>query len=234
MSLDWEGGVIYTASFGIPFPPLTPLNLPRDVRAVAFTDSPVPVEGWKISAERPRLDGRLVAKWYKTQSDYLFPNAEWTLWIDSTISIVDVSALLAGVREFLEEKKKSGRSLLGVLKHPDRENIFAESIHSQEKPKYAHERVLEQAAHYWNTSKFSYNFPLYCGGFVLRPNGLQDADSWVYPYFNRMWFNEIMRWSSQDQISMSYAIKENHITPHVFPWHLYDNPVFKWSGANKP
>lgn len=224
----WTGGVIYTASFGVPFPQLEPIDrnlTAKGVLAVAYTDSPVPASGWRVVAQKGKFaTGRLSAKWHKTQADYLFPLARWTLWVDSSISFCDLSAVLGVVNELVGEGPSAGRRWIGLLRHPDRNNIYGEVIHSVEKAKYAGEPCLDQVAHY-----LAHGFAgqdLYCGGFILRPGACPGVAA-----FNRRWLNEIIRWSCQDQLSLPFALSESNIDVSVLPWHLFRNEAFKWKGA---
>lgn len=86
----------------------------------AFVDRDVPSDTWITNKVSGHLkDPRRTARMYKTLAHQLFPNAEFSVWIDGTISVT--SSLIPLIEEFA----RSGKDL-ATFRHPERDCLYAE------------------------------------------------------------------------------------------------------------
>lgn len=213
--------VIYTALFGGQTTLKEPLS-PELGKFVCFTDDPAALKtkSWEIVPCRRIADPRMNAKWYRTASDYLFPEYDVSIWIDASMT-PDTCALLSAVDKALE-----GRDIAMFI-HPERNNVYEEAAVSATMGKYAGEPLFEQVAAY-RTAGLPDAHGLWATGIMARRKSIPIVD------FNRLWLSENIRWSWQDQLSVPYVLWKTGIQPGVIPGNIYDTPLASrvWTGPN--
>lgn len=89
----------------------------------------------------PDFPDRLVARWWKCHPDVLFPDADFTVWVDACLEITSPT--------FVEEVAAQARSTgMGYLRHPDRDNMRDEVVAAAPMIKYPGNRHAEMVAEY--------------------------------------------------------------------------------------
>lgn len=217
--------VIYTALFG-DHGPLPELADARPDTHVCFTDNPAALKtsAWHIVPCRARFaDPRMSAKWYRMSSDYLFPDHDISIWVDVSMT-PNTEALIAAAGSAL-----AGDKGLALFVHPERNNIYEEMAVSAQMGKYNGEPMFEQVTAYRNEG-LPPTHGLWATGIIARAKGVP----WM-PALNRLWLNENIRWSCQDQLSLPYVLWKLGVTPGVLPGSIYDTPLATrvWTGPDK-
>lgn len=205
------------------------MNVPEGVELQAdlycITDDPdLETNGqWKIIVpDYPRRDlhPRMRAKFFK-----MFPwdlpelkNYEAFIYIDGSIEITSGDF----VRYCMNNLKKD----MVLFKHPQRDCIYEEQIHSSELKKYQNESIADQVEAY--RSVYPAHGGLYaCGVMAFKNNA-------TVKQFMGAWWWENVKWSYQDQISFPVICKLLNFQPSVFPDNQYKNNLFKihWHDDN--
>lgn len=207
---------IYTAIFGgYDLPKLQPSCYGADF--VCFTDNETlqPPGGWRVRVCRPRYDHpRLAAKWFKTRPDKALPQYRYTIWIDGSVAI----STDAFASQVLASLNNSG---LALCRHPDRDSVFDEVPASLEMRKYKGLPLREQVEHY-RAQGYDGNNGLYAAGILVR-----DSANERIRRLGRLWMEENIRWSYQDQLSLPYLLWRLGLSPGIIPYYLWDNPLFR-------
>ncbi len=164
---------------------------------VCFTDSPTPVtEGvWEFRPlSRRERTATLTSRWHKLHPHELFPDCEYTLWIDGNVTIADVR-----LYDRLESMMTSGVTIAG-LRHPSRDDVYEEAL------RILHGR-RETLPNVMNTARFlrregmPRHFGLYESNVILRRHG----DPGVIA-FDNLWWDMLHRFSGRDQLSQTYCL----------------------------
>ena len=177
--------VVYTAIFGN-YDSLAAVHDVPGVRFVAFTDSEINAKGWEsIIPEKTEKTGRMENRKYKTRPNVLFPNAEFTIYMDGNLKLTKDPVSIV-------EECKGG---LNVFNHDLRGCAYDEAdVVSGRFPK----GVTEKQTRRYINEGFPKGYGLYWGGLIIRDRG---ANS-----FNNFWWNELKSGIERDQVSLPYAI----------------------------
>lgn len=196
---------IYTAIYGDydQLKPHPPQSLKTDF--VCFTDHAVDENGWRVIID-DRMRGehpRLRAKYFKVLSHGLFdgPYAEThgltgydaVIWIDGKFQITSsefASEMLASVRRFG----------FAMRPHAKRDCIYDELTASLVWPKYHGLPLAEQVESYRQQGYPAHNGLMRCGIIVRLTK-----NPWLR-HINRDWWQEIRKWSYQDQLSLPFVL----------------------------
>jgi len=216
--------VIYTASFGDHDEPPEAWDLGCDL--VCFTDDKNPLrrKTWKVEgiARHKTLSPRMQAKWFKMHAGELFAHAyEHSIWIDSAFWIHHGE----GLPEHCLSQLKDG---IAMYPHPaSHRSLEREAQISSLMPKYAGEPLVDQVAYYRRQGLEGGR--LLCGGVIAR------AHTPEVMRMDDLWWDECLRWSSQDQLSLPYALKLAGAAPGLIPGDIYSNTFLAhlWSGIQK-
>ncbi len=142
---------------------------------------------------------------------------DFTIWVDASIRILrDTFA-----ERFVEAARASGMAL---VRHPERDCIY-EEVKATFLPSVAHKyplgRLLEQAAAYREQGYPERNGLLACG-VVARH---MDSDN--VRRIDEAWFDEVRRWSVQDQVALPYVLWRLGVDVGVVDLNLWRNPLFE-------
>ncbi|KAL0909240.1 hypothetical protein M5K25_020088 [Dendrobium thyrsiflorum] len=159
---------------------------------------------WKIVLVKklPYTDMRKTGKVPKFLSHRLFPSAWYSIWIDSKMRLQTDPMLI--LEYFLWRKK----SEYAISNHYDRHCVWEEVVQNKRLNKYNHSAIDEQFQFYqydglvkFNESDSSAPLPSYVpeGSFIVR------AHTPMSNLFSCLWFNEVDRFTSRDQLSFAYA-----------------------------
>ena len=159
-----------------------------------YSDSDKGGGGWNlvpsgVQAATPRMR----AKWHKCHPP---EDAEMSLWIDGSVEIHSV-ALIEAALAALEH------SDWVMFRHSDRENILEEAEHSLTSLKYVGKPLREQAEHYLKNKRVAPG--LWGGGVIARRHTPKVLAA------SAAWYEECVRWSDQDQISLPMILGEHDI-----------------------
>lgn len=157
-----------------------------------FTDKELPESpdktGWKYLPARTLFkDPRRDARWHKLLSHQLFPNYDYTIWIDGSIVLkITPEELVA----------KMGEADLMTFKHPNRTTVTEEAEECI-RLKLDEEWVIKEYISRIGSSEF--NLPLAETKVVVRRNSAE------VELFNQEWFYQLMSGTLRDQISFPYV-----------------------------
>jgi glycosyltransferase involved in cell wall biosynthesis len=165
-----------------------------------YSDSDKGGGGWDlvpsgVKAATPRMQ----AKWHKCHPP---EDVEVSLWIDGSVEIHSVSLIEAALAA-LEH------SDWAMFRHADRSSILEEAEHSLTSQKYIGKPLREQVEYYMKNEPVSPG--LWGGGVIARRHTPKVLAA------SAAWFEECVRWSDQDQISLpmilaKYGIKVGELT----------------------
>jgi hypothetical protein len=180
----------------------------------ALKDVPT-VRGWRVVYEpRPGVHPNRAAKHPKYEP-WKYTDAGASVWVDASFRIVS---------ENLAVEALSFADPIAQFAHPWRDCLYAEAKESAGLPKYAGEPVLPQAERY-RESGHPEGWGLWATGFIAR----QHTDS--VRVFGARWLEETYRWSFQDQISQSFALRETGLRPMALPGNHLATPWLAYEGS---
>lgn len=162
---------------------------------------------WKIVVVKtpPSTDMRRVGKIPKLLPHRLFPSARYSIWLDSKLRLQRDPLLI--LEYFLWRKGHE----YAISNHYDRHCVWEEVAQNKKLNKYNHSAIDEQFAFYqadglkkFNASDpnklLSSNVPE--GSFIVR------AHTPMSNLFSCLWFNEVDRFTSRDQLSFAYTYQK--------------------------
>ncbi|RDY10342.1 hypothetical protein CR513_05151, partial [Mucuna pruriens] len=174
---------------------------------------------WKIVIVKnlPYEDMRRTGKVPKFLSHRLFPNSRYSIWLDSKMRLNSDPMLI--IEYFLWRRKAE----YAISNHYDRHNVWEEVLQNKRLNKYNHAAIDEQFDFYQSdglpkVDPSKPNDPLPNvpeGSFIIR------AHTPMSNLFSCLWFNEVDRFTSRDQLSFAYTyLKLRRMNPER-PFQLY-------------
>ncbi|MCO5594914.1 hypothetical protein L7F22_048949 [Adiantum nelumboides] len=159
---------------------------------------------WKIVLVRnmPYTDARRVGKIPKFLTHRLFPAARYSIWLDSKLRLQNDPVLI------LEYFLWRGGFEYAISNHYDRHCVWEEVLQNKKLNKYNHTAIDEQFAFYQadGLTRFNATDPRKLlpsnvpeGSFIIR------AHTPMSNLFSCLWFNEVDRFTSRDQLSFAYT-----------------------------
>ena len=200
---------VYTAVFD-GYDDLCSVQSSDDVEYVAFTDERQPETGWTcLTPLVTEPDSRRENRKYKTRSHLLFPDSEWTIYLDGNLS------LKVTPQEIIDVCLSTGSEApLFLFPHNLRNCLYDEATACIQAGLDDAETIQPQIDRY-RAESYQSNAGLYWGGFLIRRAGCEA--------FNELWWSEIKRGSSRDQISLPYSLAKSQVTIDVIqgeiPFH---------------
>ncbi len=170
--------------------------------------------GWeaRTTENLEMLDNRLLSRKYKCKPHEYFSNYDFTIWIDGSVRIRST--------HFASEMiKMLGGNDLAFIKHPERTDIGTEAKFCKQIDRFKNLDIESQVAHYTSLG-FKDQVPLLAGGVIIRRNNLKVTS------FNSLWFNEVKKWKTRDQLSLPFAIWKTGAAVKVIDMYLWDNEYF--------
>ena len=192
-------------------------------------------KGWNVIAATSRAEHpRMQAKFSKILSHRVFPNGmlAWRyhrldaqfrgrtrydilIWIDGSIQIRS--------SRFVEEfVSRIGPSGWVMFKHPDRDCIYDELAVSLAMHKYRDQPLERQVASYRAEGYPAHRGLMACGLIGRRANDPR------HERINEAWWQENLRWSYQDQLSLPVVLWRMGCSCETVAMNLWDNPWFDW------
>ena len=139
---------------------------------------------------------------------------DYCIWIDGSVQI-----LRSDFAEYFISK--IGDFGLAMLPHPDRDCIYDELRASLLMRKYKGLPLIEQVDYYKEQGYPAHNGLIVAGLFArdLRVKRLR--------LINSEWWNENLKWTYQDQLSLPYVLWKNDYSFDKIPLNLWKNKYFE-------
>ena len=180
-------------------------NFSKDADYFVFTDEEKEIGGWEVLNNRftTSLDtftNRRNARIFKILPEIFIPNYDFYFWHDSTHELIlnPKEVICDNYSDFFKKND------FGFYKHPHRNNALEEAFYIKAL-NFDHKKIInEQIKHYRNIHDLS-KFGLFATGAFIRKNNNRTRN------FALMWWEQICKYSSRDQISLPYVCcKLNH------------------------
>ena len=200
---------IVTSMFGDRDVLQRPYSVFKDVDYYAFVDRHHECDIWKQTigcqfSVDDRFAARRNAKIYKIAPELFVPGYDYYFWVDATHEVV------IDPKEIIETYLKD--SILGCFKHTTRNCVYDEG-----------NEIINLGLHYdYPENVVSQLNKYYSEGFPQQ-NGLWEMSVFIrkntpeIQRLNLMWWEQICRYSSRDQISFPYCLWKTNITPIQLP-----------------
>jgi hypothetical protein len=228
---DWEGVlqkltarvssrpiVVYTCMVGRYDYILPPKPRRSSVRYVAFVDRRVPLlQGWDqrpLSDEAKLLPDNLKNRYHKLFPHLLFPESEWTVYVDSNIRI------LGDLSELVDQIATIGADM-ACAPHPSGRTLQQEvdACIAQSK---ANEADLRYQVEAYYGQGINPSAPISENNVVIRRTRSEAVISGM-----EMWWSELNTRTPRDQISLPYVIDQTGIPFSMLPVHTREpNPWY--------
>ncbi|XP_008797009.1 uncharacterized protein LOC103712303 [Phoenix dactylifera] len=157
---------------------------------------------WRIVVVRdlPFADQRLNGKIPKMLSHRLFPEARYSIWVDSK------SQFRRDPLGVLEALLWRTNSILAISEHGARSSLYDEGRAIVKKHKATPEEVEVQLSQYWqdgipDEKRFNGKKALAEASVIVREH------TPMTNLFMCLWFNEVVRFTSRDQLSFPYVLR---------------------------
>lgn len=183
---------VYTAIFGGYDKLRPPLTKNPRVSYQLFTEDLQEVDGWSLftTCDDDLRFPRKLSRWYKTHPHKLYPNHTISIWHGGWIGM-KIDPLVA-----VEKWLPPGVDI-AVFEHPHRNCAYKEADACRTLGKGNPAIITAQLSGY-RKEGFPLDFGLAACFFIIRRNNGNTRQ------FNEMWWNEIDKGSSRDQISFDY------------------------------
>lgn len=161
------------------------------------------------------LEGRYLGKAPKCAPHLLGHKDSDVIWVDASMRF---RIPVAPVLELLRDLVPIGG--MGLFRHRHRDCIYTEAAHSLTMPQYRRQPLVQQTRHYQREGHPAGWGLWECGIIVWR--GAQHV-------IGARWLAEQLTWSSQDQISLPYVVRELGVNvTDLSPGSVVDNPWFRY------
>lgn len=173
---------------------------------VCFTDNEKLLEqesikGWTIKPLKyKKMDGIRNARWHKIHPEQLFPEYDYSIWIDGNLDVLNDSLF----KKF--DKLKRKHEIILAYKHPLRDCIYdeADAVLTLKKdfPEIVHKHI-----DFLRSEKFPEHYGLDETGILIRNHTNEK-----YKGVADIWWQMINKYSRRDQLSFRYALWKNNMT----------------------
>ena len=182
-----------------------------DTDFICYSDAPLDCDDWQIRpVEAAGLPPRMRAKFHKLHPPEGY---EWSVWIDGAYVLRSDATTLV---DDLIARSSSG---FGIHRHNTRDCIFDEAEHTVLLDKYSGQRgIIEAQVRHYADLGHPRSWGLWAGGLMCR------NASPIVAEVMRRWWDELLRWSSRDQLSLPFVLRSSSFRPDEWPWPLFENP----------
>ena len=208
--------VVFTAVFGDTDKLRDPIPDPN-CDYICFADQKVESQVFDvIRVKREYADAARDARRFKIRPHLCkeLANYKYSLWIDA-------SGLLLVQEVFGFAKQILTSAPLALLRHPNNDDIYHETIRCKQAKKENPSLLDEQLAAYQGQG-YPENAGLFAGGMILRLN----QDPKVIE-FNEHWWKEYCSYTRRDQISLNFLLWKLKFTVSEIDQLKWDPPQFK-------
>lgn len=173
----------------------------KDFDYVCFSDTKIENNGiWEIfPLDNKNFDNNRNSKFYKIFADKLFPDYQYSLWIDGNIDVLD-NTLEKRINELINNDQ-----LLSVNQHFIRNCVYEEADVCMKGLKDSPEIIYKQVQ-FLLEENFPKNLGLYEMNIIFRKH-----NSKLIIQLMLDWWDIIMRFSKRDQLSFMYVLWKNSV-----------------------
>lgn len=181
---------------------------------VIFENVPEETEraGWRVL---PQVfddpDYRRRARHHKALAHVLFPDAEWSLWLDGVYQPLVAPSEL--IRRYGEDADMVAHP------HPRRQCLYREGIKVERKDRPG---VIKAQLARYERAGMPHNAGLHATGAILRRHSERMAK------FNSLWWQEIDQGSIRDQVSFDYVRWRIPVRMRNWDGWLGSSKLFRW------
>ena len=217
--------VVYTAlthnKRGIPYSYLRRPSYSKGVEFVCLTDRPdIKYDGWtsRCPAYPEGMDKQMLSRYWKALPHRWFPNHEWSVYIDSSMT------LKVNPRNLVRDSRNRWPDLeLSAVQHPHNNNVLTECLQIIERGLAPVELIKSQLASY--ISEGHSQLEAFQCGLLIRRNSEKVKE------FNELWWKEIEKYKHRrDQPSFPVAVAKSGIAVKAFSHHERATKITKWTG----
>ncbi len=166
---------------------------------------------WEIRPmEDTFLDNNRKAKQYKVFPNKYLPEYKYSFWLDGSFKIK------GSIREYIYKNLKANSNMLNVV-HTERDCIYEEYKASKIIPRYPR-AIMEEQINSYKKEGFPKHYGLAVMGAIFRKHNDKD----VIDLMNA-WWEEIIKYSNQDQLSFAYVAWKQDFHPSVSLIYYWDN-----------
>jgi len=169
---------------------------------------------WEVKTiEIVNHDPIRTARYYKLHPHLLFPDYDWSIWVDGSLLITsDLSRLLKEVQLV---------SQFGVYQHAKRDCIYQAAVNCIDKNKDDPSIIRKQMRKYRDAG-YPEHQGLVASGVLVRKH----HDAKIIELMNAWWY-ELSNHSRRDQLSFNYVCWKNKFKYHEIPERIGDGRFFK-------
>lgn len=193
--------VVYTVNTG-KYDNIQIFKYDKNIDYVIFTDLEIESEFWekrKIPNEIKQLDSLSQARYIKLHPHLLFPDYQYSVFIDGNIKI------LKDIKPLLYSMIYCNKVIASHI-HQSRDCIYDEArvVYAQNRAK--RKDIIKQINHY-REERFPKHYGLFETNVLIRKH----TDSKCIKIMDT-WWNEIKNYTKRDQLSFTYALWKNGYT----------------------
>jgi len=218
--------VVYTCIAGGYDELVAPSAVPSNVDFVCFSETAPNCSIWQMRPlHHKEATPTLTARWHKLNPDVLFPDYDYSLWVDG-----NVTPSTFALFDRLSELMGSGCLWAGI-KHPSRDCIYDEAYRILANGREDLDKLV-RTCKFLRKEGFPRHYGLMETNVILRAHN----DSKVVAT-DRLWWKMVSGYTKRDQMSHSYCMWKNgmdfnYILPEGFS--ARNHPGFKYVVHDKP
>jgi hypothetical protein len=201
--------VVYTAIFG-GSDALKRAPAGADRCVCVTDDATIEGRGWEVMLAAARPGPRRAARLAKMRPHELFPDADASIWVDGSIEICDLPALLA----------EAAGAEIACFAHPDRSTCYDEGA-AVIRLKIAHPRKVNLALELYSAEGFAPT-QLSTTGLFFRRHTPAVAS------FNRLWRDHLDAYGTNDQVHVDFCAWQSGVRIGYLRGHYRDNPYARY------
>lgn len=187
-----------------------------EIEWIYVTDHrPLDPVGWSVQhnvhwGKNPRYASK-----FPKAKPWEYTDAEASIWLDTSFKIISETF----VHDLIETLHRSG-SGIAQFKHPVRDCIYEEALVVKAHRKYAANQPIEEQVEYYWDEGHPEHWGLWSSGVIARLHTTQIKK------MGHLWMDEISDWTTCDQISEPYVMRNLNVTPAILPgmYHTGQNP----------
>lgn len=168
-----------------------------NVEFVAFTNrKEITSKKWNIKYVKiEESSARLNARYYKMNPDLVLPDHDFSIWMDSQFYIT------RDPKEIINERLIQAQASIAIHHHGDINNLVREAVsqafvYKNDNPKICMDQLVE----YYQKGFPVLGYEHFETGVLIRINNNRSRE------FNKMWWENIKKYSLRDQISCPYIV----------------------------
>jgi TOD1/MUCI70, glycosyltransferase-like domain len=176
----------------------------------AFLDDEKASDVWRVCpAANLFRDPRRNARMHKILSHQFFPEVDYTVWIDGTITVTrDIRPLVA---------KLMAKCDMATFRHPERDCLYQEA-EACKKYNLDDSSIIDRQMTLYRSKGVPENLGLFECNVLVRKNSPRVRR------FNDIWWSELCSHSRRDQLSMAYAAREAGLAVGIIPGNAQNLP----------